>query len=83
MFILGTYCEAVGLLPEEQWRFHPCRSIVEGMIPTVRKLQELERTARVPVFSCVSSACRKHTIPSTPLSCGGYYIACLGMSLGK
>ena len=39
------------MLPEEQCGFRPCRSTM-GMMSTVRRLQELERKARVPLLLC-------------------------------
>ena len=48
---LSAYCEAKGLLPEEQRGFCPHRSTTDTMF-TVRRLQELGRRARVPLFLC-------------------------------
>ena len=48
---LGDYCEAEGLLLEEQCGFRPRRSTLDMMF-AVRKLQELERKARVPLCLC-------------------------------
>ena len=48
---LGGFCEAEGLLPEEQCGFRPHRSTMD-MMSTVRRLQELERKARVPLSLC-------------------------------
>ena len=48
---LSAYCEAKGLLPEEQRGFRPHRSTMDMMF-TVRRLQELGRRARVPLFLC-------------------------------
>ena len=48
---LSAYCEARNLLPEEQCGFHPHRSTTDMMF-AVRRLQELERKARVPLFLC-------------------------------
>ena len=48
---LGTYCEAKGLLLEEQFRFRPRRSALDMMF-AVRRLQELGRKARVPLCLC-------------------------------
>ena len=44
-------CEARNLLPEEQCGFHPHRSTMDVMF-AVRRLQELERKVRVPLFLC-------------------------------
>ena len=45
---LGAYCEAKGLLPEEQCGFHPPRSTTHMMFAMLR-LQDLGRKT-VPVF---------------------------------
>ena len=46
---LSVYCEARNLLPEEQCGFRPHRSTTNMMF-AVRRLQELGREARVPLF---------------------------------
>ena len=48
---LSAYCEAKGLLPEEQCGFRPKRSITDMMF-VVRRLQEIGRKAGVPLFMC-------------------------------
>ena len=48
---LSAYCEARNLLPEEQCGFRPHRSTTDMMF-AVRRLQELGRKARVPLFLC-------------------------------
>ena len=48
---LSDYCEAKGLLPEEQCGFRPRRSTLDMMF-AVRRLQELGRKARVPLCLC-------------------------------
>ena len=48
---LSAYCEATNLLPEEQCGFRPHRSTTDMMF-AVRRLQELGRKARVPLFLC-------------------------------
>ena len=48
---LGAYCEAKGLLSEEQCGFRPDRSITY-MILVVRRLQEVGRKARVSLVMC-------------------------------
>ena len=46
---LSAYCEAKGLLPEEQSRFRPDRSTTDMMF-VVRRLQEIVRKTRVSLF---------------------------------
>ena len=48
---LGAYCEAKGLLPDEQCRFQPNRSTTDMMF-VVRRLQEIGRKAGVSLFMC-------------------------------
>ena len=48
---LGAYCEAKGLLPEEQCGFRPDRSTTDMMF-VVRRLQEIGRKAGVSLFMC-------------------------------
>ena len=48
---LGDYCEAKGLLLEEQCGFRPRRSTLD-MLFAGRRLQELGRKARVPLCLC-------------------------------
>ena len=48
---LSAYCEAKGLLPEEQCRFRPDRSTTDMMF-VVRRLQEVRRKAGVSLFMC-------------------------------
>ena len=48
---LSTCYEAKELLPEDQCGFHPHRSRTDMMF-AVRKLQELGRKARAPLFLC-------------------------------
>ena len=48
---LGSYCEAKGLLPEEQCRFRPYCSTTD-MMSVVRRLQEIGRKAGVSLFMC-------------------------------
>ena len=49
---LSAYCEAKGLLPEEQCRFRPDRSTM-GMMFVVRRLQEVGRKAEVSLHMCL------------------------------
>ena len=46
---LSYYCEAHGILPDEQ--FQPERSTVD-MLFVVRRLQELARRRRIPLYMC-------------------------------
>ena len=48
---LSDYCEAHGILPEEQCGFRPERSTVD-MLFVVRRLQELARRRRIPLYMC-------------------------------
>ena len=48
---LRAYCEAKGLLPEEQCGFRPNRSTTDMMF-VVRRLQEIGRKAGVSLFIC-------------------------------
>ena len=49
--ILSTYCEAKGLLSEEQCGFRPDR-LTADMMFVVRRLQEIGRKAGVSLFMC-------------------------------
>ena len=48
---LSAYCEAKGLLPEEQCEFRPNRSTVDMMF-VVRRLQEIGRKTGASLFMC-------------------------------
>ena len=48
---LSNYCEAEGILPEEQCGFRPARSTVDTLF-VVRRLQELGRARRTPLYMC-------------------------------
>ena len=48
---LSDYCEAHGILPDEQCGFRPERSTVD-MPFVVRRLQELARRRRIPLYMC-------------------------------
>ena len=49
---LSAYCEANGLLPEEQRGFRPDRSTTDMMF-LVRRLQEIRRKVGVSFFMCL------------------------------
>ena len=48
---LSEYCERVGILPEEQSGFRSNRSTTDTMV-VVRRLQELARKKRIPLYVC-------------------------------
>ena len=48
---LSIYCEAQGIMPEEQCGFRPGRSTVD-MLFVVRRLQELARARKTPLYMC-------------------------------
>ena len=48
---LSNYCEAEGILPEEQCGFRPARSTVD-MLFVVRRLRELGRARGIPLYMC-------------------------------
>ena len=48
---LSEYCERVGILPEEQSGFRPNRSTTDMMF-VIRRLQELARKERIPLYVC-------------------------------
>ena len=48
---LSEYCECVGILREEQSGFRPNRSTTNIMF-VVRRLQELARNKRIPLYVC-------------------------------
>ena len=47
----SEYCERVGILPEEQSGFRPNRSTTDMMF-VIRRLQELARKERIPLYVC-------------------------------
>ena len=49
---LSEYCERVGILPEEQSGFRPNRSTTDDMMFVIRRLQELARKKRIPLYVC-------------------------------
>ena len=48
---LSDYCEAHGILPDEQCGFRPERSTVD-MLFVVRQLQELALRRSIPLYMC-------------------------------
>ena len=70
---LSAYCEAKGLLPEEQCGFRPDRSTT-GMIFVVRRLQEVERKAGVSLHMCFIDLQKAYDTLTAP-SCGRYSLA--------
>ena len=48
---LSEYCERVGILPEEQSGFRPNSSTIDMMF-MIRRLQELARKKRIPLYVC-------------------------------
>ena len=48
---LSNYCEAKRILPEEQCGFRPARSTID-MLFVVRRLQELGRARKIPLYMC-------------------------------
>ena len=61
---LSNYCEAGGILPEEQCGFHPARSTVDILF-VVRRLQELGRARKSPLYMCFIDVQEKRMTPST------------------
>ena len=47
--LLGNYCEAKGILPQEQCCFRPARSTID-MLFVVRGLQELGQASKIPLY---------------------------------
>ena len=47
----SNYCEAKGILPEEQRGFRPARLTID-MLFVVRRLQELGRARKIPLYMC-------------------------------
>ena len=48
---LSDFCEAQQILPEEQCGFRPARSTID-MLFVVRRLQELGRQRKIPLYTC-------------------------------
>ena len=48
---LSDNCECLGILPEEQSGFRPNRSTTDMMF-VIRRLQELARKKRIPLYVC-------------------------------
>ena len=63
---LRAYCEAKGLLPEEQCGFRPERSTTDMMF-VARRLQDIRRKAGVPIFMCFIDLPKAHDIVDLPL----------------
>ena len=66
---LSDCCKRLGVLPKEQSGFRPNRSTTD-MIFVIRRLQELARKKRIPLYVCFIAP--KRTAPSTEHSCGQY-----------
>ena len=69
---LSEYCERVGILPEEQSGFRQNRSTTDMMF-VIRRLQELARNKRIPLYACVIDLTRAYdcvdrTLPWTVLN---------------
>ena len=56
---LSEYCERVGILPKEQSGFRPNRSTTDMMF-VIRRLQELARKKRIPLYSCFIDLTKAH-----------------------
>ena len=56
---LSEYCERVGILPEEQSGFRPNRSTTDMMF-VIRRLQELARKKRIPLYACFIDLTKAH-----------------------
>ena len=72
---LSEYCERVGILPEEQSGFRPNRSTT-GMMFVIRRLQELARKKRIPLYICFIDLTKAYdsvdrTLSWTVLACFG------------
>ena len=48
---LSNYCEAKGILPERKCGFRQVRSTID-MLFVVRRLQELGRARKIPLYMC-------------------------------
>ena len=59
---LREYCERVGILPEEQNGFRPNPSTTDLMF-VIRRLQELARNKRVPLYICLIWTLPRRTTP--------------------
>ena len=57
---LSEYCERAGILPEEQSGFRPNRSTTDMMF-VIRRLQELERKKRIPLYVCLPALPKRST----------------------
>ena len=63
---LSAYCEAKGLLQEEQCGFRPNRSTTDMMF-VVRRLQEIGRKAKVSLFMCFIDLQKAYDTVDRPL----------------
>ena len=67
---LSEYCERVGILLEEQSSFRTDRSTT-SMMPVIRRLQELARKKKIPLYVCFIEL-PKRTTPLIEPSSGEY-----------
>ena len=66
---LGNYCEARGILPEEQYGFRPARSTAVDMLVVVCRYKNSGGRGKL-FYTRASSTCRKRTTLSTESCCG-------------
>ena len=55
---LSNYCEAKGISLQEQCGFRPARSTIDTLF--VRRLQELRRARKIPLFMCFIDLQKAH-----------------------
>ena len=55
---LSNHCEAKRILPEQQCGFRPARSTIDTLF--VRRLQELRRARKIPLFMCFIDLQKAH-----------------------
>ena len=91
---LRNYCEAKGILPEEQCGFRPARSTID-MLFVVRRLQELGRARKIPLYmvlhrppesvllrrprAVMGCACTLRCVPLSASSMKACELACVRM----